>query len=258
VKATENLILILIIILIISIIYISPWYFAYLAFKRGRKGWGIAILVASLFAIGLIVGTIFILLPRLNKIREYILQNNLGKPVKLALVVIGAGLVLMIVLIVDKNYKGGRINKDGNIDAKAFSVYAKVCEVESPSAYDADSTNFIPQATPFELFSEVPPKILVIDTSDGADLYNRGLDKLTGYNDITYGDGLDGDWNPQRLYDVQLVVCIDEEKNMTVYKANTGEFFLASRLSSLSPKLIQEDIAQDIMGQRSMYTVFPR
>lgn len=258
--------------LIIIFVYIPPIIFAVLAFKRGRKGWGIALLIATPFGfVGTILGIIFLLLPLFNRIGRYVSEKNLEKPVSSFLQIIAAVGIFTIILVSYMGYKGGIVNANGYIDQKAFSVYAKVCEVEMTSTYDhPDSPNFIKQASAFNLFSTTSPKVLVIDSDGSAYRSNKGLG---------------GDWNPQRLYDVQLVVCIDKEnsapyntscngnsyeksgRHLRVYQAKTGKYFMSSLIhadddeckpyDSASLESIQQSLEMDIKAQQSMYISVP-
>lgn len=172
-----------------------------------------------------------------------------------------------IALLFTKFYKGGSIIVDGNIDEKAFSLYAKVCEGQAKTESFDDSTNFIKETTEFDLFSPTPPKVLVIDSNGSA---------------YISGKGLGGGWNPQRLYDVQLVVCMGEkhsspdsesfcnensnqtyQRTLKVYEAKTGEVQLSavlrkcSNFDQTSLENIKQELADNIKSRQSMYQWVP-
>jgi hypothetical protein len=131
------------------------------------------------------------------------------------------------------------LSNDGIIDEKAFSLYAKICEVDKEPYEKKDSPNFVKEAAQFKYFYSksvfIPPKVLVIE-SDG-DPY------------ITQ-KGIGGDWNPRRLYDVQVVACVGEERSgrtnthkcngqtykvysrtLDVYQAKTGKWIMSGGLA---------------------------
>lgn len=180
------------------------------------------------------------------------------------LVVIGIWIIATLLLS-----NGGSIVHDGLIDEEAYSKYAQVCDVEtSTTGNNLDSPYFITRATKFDLFSDNPPKVLVID-ADGSAYISRA--------------GLGGDWDPKQLYDVQLIACVGEEnsaeftagcngnsyrisgRTLNVYEARTGKWQQSFVLTSEDPcrtggdqstlEYIRMSIDSSIQSRQSMYEV---
>ena len=98
-----------------------------------------------------------------KRIKEFLLST---------IIIIGAGSIMVVFFTF---YGGGNINKAGRIDVKAFSVYARVCDVPAVAYEHPDSKNFIEKATRFDLFSTSSPKVLVIDSDGSAYSSRNGL-----------------------------------------------------------------------------------
>ena len=196
-------------------------------------------------------------------------KKNIKELLLSSLIVIGGGTIILLFFMF---YGGGRINRNNVIDEKAFSFYAGLCNVAEVPDKHPNSTNFIEEATKFDLFSKTHPKVLVIDS--------KGVAYKTR-------EGLGGDWNPQFLYDVQLVVCVGEEhsaiysmgcngntyqrfgRTLNIYEAKTGKWKMSEVLTTgdsedecsdidrTSLEFIKQDIESWIIGARSNYQVVP-
>jgi hypothetical protein len=152
--------------------------------------------------------------------------------------------------------KEGIVNSKGELEQKAFEKYFPVCQGKG-----------VPIAAGFDQFSDETPKVLVIDSNGQPYQTNNGIG---------------GEWNPETIQDVQLVVCIqnigmisegcpgysgmEKVQYYSVYAAKTGKLLdhawmvLESRCIDVTPDstsihVIPDELTAMKMRMRSDYTV---